>query len=61
MHPPFDLFRQESAGSVLWLGVAASMDEANQKIAAHLTQIPANYLIVSLRTGTQQLISPPTR
>jgi hypothetical protein len=58
MLPPFDIFRQERGGTVLWLGIANSMEEANEKVAEQLAQIPSSYLIVSLRSGRRHVVSP---
>ncbi|MGH9741976.1 MAG: hypothetical protein ACRD51_06445 [Candidatus Acidiferrum sp.] len=58
MVPPFDIFRQEEGGSVIWIGVAMSLEEARQKIAEAMAKAPASYLIASLKTGKRQVIRP---
>jgi hypothetical protein len=57
MLPPFDLFRRYSEEDVLWVGIASSMEEAEEKIAKEVKQAPADYLIVSLATGNRRLVS----
>lgn len=59
MIAPFDIFRQEQDGQVLWIGIGASLDEAEKKVAEAMTKQPASYLIVSVRTGNRKTISPP--
>ena len=59
MVAPFDLFRRETDGSVLWIGLAVSVNEAEEKIAAAMAQVQAEYIIASVRTGHQRTISPP--
>jgi hypothetical protein len=54
----FNVFRYEDDGNVLWLGVAKSLDEANQKVAAAMHQVSCRYLIVDLFTGHRQMIQP---
>jgi hypothetical protein len=58
MLPPFDLFREEPDGSVLWIGIASSLEEAQKKIAGDSHPSPCEYLIVSLKTGKRQTVRP---
>jgi len=58
LQPPFDIFRQEQDGKVLWLGTADSLAEAQQKVAEAMKTESSEYLIVSLKTGNRQKISP---
>ena len=56
MLPPFDLFREDADGQVLWIGVARSMQEAEAKIDEASRRIGGRYLIVDLKTDERQTI-----
>lgn len=58
MLPPFDIFRQEQDGKVLWLGTASSLAEAEERVAEAMNQERSDHLIVSLKTGKRQTVSP---
>jgi hypothetical protein len=58
MVPPFDIFRHEENGSVLWIATSGTLDEAKQIVVKAMLSHPAPYAIVSLRTGRQRIIGP---
>jgi hypothetical protein len=58
MVPPFDIFRHDEGGQVLWIAVCGTMEEAEAIVAKAMQSTPASYAIVSLRTGRQRLIEP---
>ena len=60
MRPPFDIFRQENGGEVIWICIATTMEQAERKVAEAMISNPASYAIVSLRTGKQRIIPPTT-
>lgn len=51
MESPFDIFRAEDGGSLLWRGSAASMDEAKARILELAESWPAEYVIVNIQSG----------
>jgi hypothetical protein len=51
MESPFDIFRAEDEGSLLWRGSAASLDEAKARILELAQSCPAEYVIVNLQSG----------
>jgi hypothetical protein len=57
--PPYDIFREEQGGQVLWLGVAETIEEAKQRISAEMAKISCSYLIISLQSGRREVIEPP--
>jgi hypothetical protein len=58
MLPPFDIFRHEENGTVLWIATSGTLEEANQFVAKAMLSHRAEYAIVSLRTGRQHIIEP---
>jgi hypothetical protein len=58
MNSSFDIFQVELDGSVLWQGLAASVEEARQRVKALQADTPIQYMVVSLRTGSKLLINP---
>jgi hypothetical protein len=57
MNSSFDIFQVEVGGSVLWQGLAASLEEANQRVKELQVRAPAQYMVISLRTGGKLLIN----
>jgi sarcosine oxidase gamma subunit len=51
MIAPFDIFQMESAGSVVWRGAAATLEEARTRVRELSATSPAEYFILSQRTG----------
>ena len=60
MRPPFDIFKHEDSGEVIWVCIATTIEEAERKVAEAMISNPASYAIVSLRTGKQKIIPPTT-
>jgi hypothetical protein len=58
MVPPFDIFRHEEDGQVLWIAMSGSMEEAERIVAKAMQSTLAPYAIVSLSTGRQRVIEP---
>lgn len=61
MLPPFDIFKLEETQSVLWLESAMDLDSAKKRIAQLMISAPAEYLILSHRTGNKLRIRPRQR
>lgn len=57
MESPFDIFRAEDGGSLLWRGSAASMDEAKARILELAKSWPAEYVVINLQSGLRVSIS----
>jgi hypothetical protein len=53
---PFDIFRTEGTGSVLWIGSAASVTEAKARIRQQSAGSPGEYLLLNQQTGTKLVI-----
>jgi hypothetical protein len=51
MVPPFDIFKRQGGGSVLWLGVATVLEAAKLWIKELTESAPGEYFIFSLATG----------
>jgi hypothetical protein len=58
MLPPFDIFKLEESQSVLWVESATDLDSAIERIAQLMISMPAEYLILSHRTGNKLRIRP---
>jgi hypothetical protein len=56
MTEPIDIFRLESEKSVLWVGKAASVEMAKRHVANLIQEAPADYLILSQRTGEKTFV-----
>jgi hypothetical protein len=56
MQVALDLFRKEKNGNVWWIRDAASMEEAEQKIAEDANKNHCEHLIVNLHTGASQKV-----
>jgi len=57
MDSPFDIFRVEGAGSLLWRGAATSLTDAKSRVSELAQSSPADYLIVNMHTGVRVRIS----
>jgi hypothetical protein len=55
---PFDIFRAESKGSVLWIGSAASLAEAKARIQQQSASSAGEFLVVNQKTGSKVFIKP---
>jgi hypothetical protein len=51
MIPPFDIFRVEIDGHLVWKGTAKTLDVARLRIKILIDSEPADYLIHSQQTG----------
>jgi hypothetical protein len=58
MNSSFDIFQVEVGGGVLWQGLAASVEEAKQRVKVLQADTAVPYMVVGLRTGSKLLISP---
>jgi hypothetical protein len=58
MNSSFDIFQVEAGGAVLWQGLAASIEEAKQRVKALQADRAVQYMVVGLRTGSKFLINP---
>jgi hypothetical protein len=56
MSSSFDIFQLDLDGSVLWRGSAADIEEAKQRVRELQSTAPAQYMVVSLRTGSKLFI-----
>jgi hypothetical protein len=57
MLPPFDVFRLDADGSVLWRTVAADLDAAKQFVRDLHAPESQKFLIVSLKTGKELIVN----
>ncbi len=55
---PFDIFRAESNGSVLWIGSAASVAEAKACIQRQSASSAGEFLLLNQETGSKLVIKP---
>jgi hypothetical protein len=58
----YDIFETEKSGSLLWLGTAATLEEAQVRVQQLSARSPGNYLIFDPRTGAKFMVksdSPP--
>jgi hypothetical protein len=53
---PFDIFRAESNGSVLWIGSAANAAEAKARVQELGMRSPGDYLLLNQKTGNKLVI-----
>jgi hypothetical protein len=56
MNSSFDIFQLELDGSVLWQGLAADIEEAKRRVKELQATAPAQYMVVSLRSGSKFFI-----
>ena len=56
MVPPFDIFRVESDGHLVWKDTAETLDLARLRIKILMLAHPADYVIYSQRTGHKTVI-----
>ena len=53
---PFDIFRKEGSGKVLWLGAAATIEDAKARVREIAVRAPGEYLILDQQTGNKHLV-----
>lgn len=58
MIAPFDIFRVDSPGGILWIEAVAELDAAKARVAALMQTTPCEYLIFSQITGHKISIKP---
>jgi hypothetical protein len=61
MEAPFDIFRSESDGNILWRGATTTLDEAKKRVQEFAKSSPAEYIIINLQTGLKVTISQDGR
>lgn len=60
MLPPFDIFKVEANGDVLWIRSAADLKSARLAVKELLASSPAHYVIHSHSTNNDLVVKPPT-
>ena len=58
MVPPFDIFRVEKDGSLIWCEAAATLELAKARVEAMAASKAAQYVIYSQKTGHRVIIKP---
>ena len=53
--PGFDIFQVEDSG-VLWLGSAATVEDAKEQVRQIAARAPGRYLLFDQKTGTKLVI-----
>jgi hypothetical protein len=56
MIPPFDIFRVENDGHLVWRDTAKSLDLAKLRVKILMASNPADYVIYSQQTGHKTLV-----
>jgi hypothetical protein len=56
MSVPFDIFRTETNGSVLWMGSAATAEDAKARVRELATRFPGDYFLLDQKTGNRLVI-----
>jgi hypothetical protein len=56
MFPPFDIFRVESDGRLVWKDTAETLDLARLRIKISMVSQPGDYVIYSQQTGHNTVI-----
>jgi hypothetical protein len=54
--PPFDIFRLENDGRLVWQGIAETLDVARLHIKILMTDEPGDYVIHSQQTGHKTIV-----
>jgi hypothetical protein len=57
METPFDIFRTEPDGNILWRGAATTLDEAKARVQEFAKSGPSEYVIINLQTGLKVTIA----
>ena len=61
MRSPFDIFRAEEGGTLMWRCAAGSMDEARARAREFAESVTADHVIVNIRTGMRVTVRPHGR
>jgi hypothetical protein len=56
MTVPFDIFRLETGGGVLWLGSAESLQNAKARVQEFGARPAVDYLILNQETGAKLIV-----
>jgi hypothetical protein len=56
--PAFDIFQVEESG-VLWLGSAATVEDAKEQVQQIAARAPGKYLLFDQKTGSKLVIELP--
>ena len=56
MTAPFDIFENEKSGTVIWLGSAATIEEAKARIREVGARSNTEYLVLNQKTGNKVVI-----
>jgi len=56
MTASFDIFQEDTVGTVLWLGSTASLDDAKARAQELALRSPGKYLVLDQRTGHRLVI-----
>jgi hypothetical protein len=59
MIPPFDIFKSEPDGHVLWIGTRDDLDAAKEFVRQYGHSKPGEYLICSLKTNNRISMTVP--
>jgi hypothetical protein len=60
MLPPFDIFRIESDGQLIWCASADSLNSAERRVKILMASTAADYLIYSQETGHKAIVRRKT-
>src|SRR5580692_5274055 len=55
---PFDIFKVDAPGGMLWIEAVAELEPAKARVAALMQTTPCEYLISSQKTGHKISIKP---
>jgi hypothetical protein len=58
MLPPFDIFRVETDGHLVWKDTAQTLDLARLRIKILMVSQPADFVIYSQETGHKTVVKP---
>jgi hypothetical protein len=61
MIAPFDIFKTEADGSLVWLGTAENLDTAKARVQSQGASKPGMYLIFSQTTGNTLAVEVDSR
>jgi hypothetical protein len=59
MLPPFDIFRIEPNGNMLWVGSTPILKSAKLRVQELMASSPCEFVILSHRTNNRLVIKPP--
>lgn len=56
MTAPFDIFENEKSGTVLWVGSAATIEDARFRIQKIAENSPGEYVVLNQKTGKKVVV-----